>query len=188
MSTATTTATTETLAACEDGAAAASGALLAAGLCLPSGTWWGLSGLPVTRCADRPPVLPLAIPPVLCRRRRGEQCHVGMRKSETHLVCGAVLSQWKRLEDLHKKSCWGRRNKDGHKCAGAGWIGLGGGTSHPHLWWGDGQWSVLSQSSCAPAADCFLYVPPHQPPGPRVDAAPAAAGSPCMWSSAWPAD
>ncbi|KAL4451948.1 hypothetical protein ABPG75_007610 [Micractinium tetrahymenae] len=48
-------------------------------------------------------------------RLRGGTCHAGMRKDELHLICGAVLPIWQKLESMHNHSMWGRRQKDGHK-------------------------------------------------------------------------
>jgi hypothetical protein len=50
-----------------------------------------------------------------CRsqRRTGQQCTAGRRKTETHLLCGAVLPLWMRLEELHKNSCFGITTKKG---------------------------------------------------------------------------
>ncbi|GAB4819275.1 hypothetical protein N2152v2_006321 [Parachlorella kessleri] len=46
-------------------------------------------------------------------RRRGQECTKGMRRSQCHLLCGAVLPLWMRIEDLHKTSAYCRHTKEG---------------------------------------------------------------------------
>ena len=46
-------------------------------------------------------------------RRRGHECHTGSRLSDMHLICGAGLSTWMRLQEWHNKSKWASRYQDG---------------------------------------------------------------------------
>ena len=46
-------------------------------------------------------------------RRRGHECSIGSRLSDVHLICGAVLPIWMRLQEWHNRSKWGGRYKDG---------------------------------------------------------------------------
>lgn len=44
-------------------------------------------------------------------RRRGGVCRQGMRLSEVHLLSGAVLPVWHRLDMLHRSSQWARKRQ-----------------------------------------------------------------------------
>ena len=48
--------------------------------------------------------------------RHGGVCEWGTRKQHMHLICGAVLPVWQRIEAMHNQSQWGkRRSSDNQK-------------------------------------------------------------------------